>query len=707
MGKPSPPEAPDYSEIAAASEASAQLSYQTAQDQLAWAQEQYDANLELMQPVIDSYMETINFANATAEADRARYEEQFQPLEDQLIAEAESYASPERMALEMGKAQGTVAQQYDQARESAQQQLEGYGLNPADTRYAAMDIGTRTDQATAAAAAGNQAYAQTQATADALRGEAINIGKGYPAQAVGEAALGTQTGQAAMSGTTGQMQTGSNMMTAPSSYMQTGNAALDVWGNTITDSYNAQMSQYNAQMAAASGVGQAVGTVMGFAMPYMPVPHYQTGGQVPPQASPSAGARPDDVPAMVSAGEFVVPDDVVRWKGSEYFYKEIEKSRQKKAETMGGAVPAGPPAAGAGARGAPPSPRPPAPTGGNPMPRPMMPGPGMAPRAAPAVPAGLAAARPMARPPGYAGGGYVAPQPLYLANGGYVSGGGASGSWGAPPAADAGTPYDYAQWIAAGGQLDEYGRPIITPQQPEVPAPVARSAAPVDPRASGFGAGFSAAAPPPPTRPVSGYGSSFSPRGFAPTPPPVAAPPPTMPVRAHGTGLAQTPSGFGAGLSIGAAPGPSGASAFMPRTGPPPVQQPYQPAMGAAPPPMQQPYTPAMGAPPPPIPPPFSRTGMGPTGSTARVPQARPSQAPRARPSSATGTSKSKSASKSSKGKSKNTKRERITEDADSAFEFARQGQAYLRNKRRAKQGALPVAVTAQPQGLRDLARRR
>jgi hypothetical protein len=56
--------------------------------------------------------------------------------------------------------------------------------------------------------------------------------------------------------------------------------------------------------------------------------HATTGGYVPPSASPSQGRQTDDIPARLNAKEFVIPRDVVEWKGSEFFKKLIEQSRK-------------------------------------------------------------------------------------------------------------------------------------------------------------------------------------------------------------------------------------------------------------------------------------------------------------------------------------------------------------------------------------------
>ena len=62
--------------------------------------------------------------------------------------------------------------------------------------------------------------------------------------------------------------------------------------------------------------------------PGPPMPTDATpGGGVPAYASPSNGQVTDDVPAMLTANEFVIPKDVATWKGHEYFAKQIDQAR--------------------------------------------------------------------------------------------------------------------------------------------------------------------------------------------------------------------------------------------------------------------------------------------------------------------------------------------------------------------------------------------
>src|SRR6478752_4651651 len=95
-GKSKAPPPPNYAPVAAASERAAELSYQASQEQLAWAKEQYNRDKEVSDRVVNAQIESQRQQDAAAAADRARYASVYQPLEDDLVAEAKSYDSAER-----------------------------------------------------------------------------------------------------------------------------------------------------------------------------------------------------------------------------------------------------------------------------------------------------------------------------------------------------------------------------------------------------------------------------------------------------------------------------------------------------------------------------------------------------------------------------------------------------------------------------------
>src|SRR3954469_8720846 len=97
-GKAKPPPPPNYAPIAAASEASSQYSFQLGQEQLKWAREQYaadsarlDKNEATWDKVIADNMARQDKLDTQAAADRKRYEEVYQPIEDRLVKEGEGY----------------------------------------------------------------------------------------------------------------------------------------------------------------------------------------------------------------------------------------------------------------------------------------------------------------------------------------------------------------------------------------------------------------------------------------------------------------------------------------------------------------------------------------------------------------------------------------------------------------------------------------
>lgn len=338
-GKNNAPPPPDYSKIAAASEKAAEYSFALGKEQLAWAKEQYGKDSALISKVVDAAIARQNDNDAAALADRQRYERIYQPLEDQAVKDAQDYSSPERQEQEAGKAAATVAQQFDAQRQAAAQNLEAYGVDPTSTRYAALDMGSRVQQAAAQAGAANQARTQTDAMGRALRSEAINVGRGYPGQVAGTYATALQSGNQAVNSALSGTASGASTMGTGTQWQGLGQSALGTWGNTLNMGYQNQLAQYQANQQSSSGLGTLAGSLLGaagnaggFAALFEDggaVPA-TSGGNVPAAASPTRGAAIDDVDAKLNVGEFVVPKDAVSWYGERHFQQLIDKSRKER-----------------------------------------------------------------------------------------------------------------------------------------------------------------------------------------------------------------------------------------------------------------------------------------------------------------------------------------------------------------------------------------
>jgi hypothetical protein len=306
------------------------MNQQTAREQLAWAREQDSNNRALLQQVLDIQLPAMTEQFQTASADRKRYEEMFRPFEDQWAEEAKNYDTPERRAQERSRAMADVNTQFDAQRRNALQRLEGYGIDPSTTRSGALDIGMRTQQAAAAAGAATQADRRVEDVGRALQSDVINLGRGALSNAAGFYGQAVGAGSAAQGNALNTTQSGAG---AVQSSLGFSNAALSGFGqsaNIQSQGFQNQMANWNAGQQQTAGMLQGIGGMAGMFMADggdvenpvgVPGRPYTADGQVD---GPSDGSGIDDrVPAMLSEGEFVIPADVVRKKGEEFFEKLI------------------------------------------------------------------------------------------------------------------------------------------------------------------------------------------------------------------------------------------------------------------------------------------------------------------------------------------------------------------------------------------------
>lgn len=326
-----PPPPPDLGPMSEASEEVARIQQETAREQLAWSREQYNENRGILERVLGVQLPAMEDQFENARKDRERYETVFQPLEDQFVKEAQEYDTPERREREAAGAISDVGAQFDAQRQNALQRLEGYGVDPSQTRNAALDIGVRTAQAAAEAGAGNRATQRVENVGRALRSDAINLGRGALSNVASSYGQSVGAGSAAVGGA--NQTTGMGIAGAQSSLGFSGQA-LQGYGqsaNIQNMGYGNDMARYNASQANSAGMLQGVGGIAGMAMGIRDggaiprdVPYYGDGETVDTGIGDGSGID-DNVPAMLSDGEYVVPADVVRIKGEEFFDKLVEK----------------------------------------------------------------------------------------------------------------------------------------------------------------------------------------------------------------------------------------------------------------------------------------------------------------------------------------------------------------------------------------------
>lgn len=265
-GKGAKVAAPDYTPVAAANREAAEISAQVSREQLAWAREQYAQDREITQQFLDVMLPNMRTESEAAARERDRYQTIFQPLEDALAREAQEYATPERQELEAGKAQADVAQAFDAQRRSALATLESYGVDPSMARAGALDRSARISQAAASAGAANAARTQVENVGRALRGEAINIGRGYPGAVAQAYQTAQQSGGGAVQANLQTTASGANTMGTGMQWTGLQSGFLQNWGQNLDSQGRAWAAGQQARSQAVAGIGSAIGGLAGLAM---------------------------------------------------------------------------------------------------------------------------------------------------------------------------------------------------------------------------------------------------------------------------------------------------------------------------------------------------------------------------------------------------------------------------------------------------------
>lgn len=202
--------------------------------------------------VVGSQLGAQDALSGWAAADRDRLEKVFQPLQDQYIADAQAWDSPERQAAAAAEARGDVVKAAASQDASRQRQQASMGINPNSGRWAGSDRAADTATALGAAGAENKARADLRLQGMGLRASAIGMGNGLAGQASAALATGAQIGNSA----TGNVAAANSANINTAGIMQSGTqTAIDGYtkqASVLTNLYNGQLSPWNAQNNATS-----------------------------------------------------------------------------------------------------------------------------------------------------------------------------------------------------------------------------------------------------------------------------------------------------------------------------------------------------------------------------------------------------------------------------------------------------------------------
>ena len=242
-----------------------------AKEQFAVGNERQEATDALNTRVIEQQLGVQEQANKWAQEDRARYKEVFQPLENDFIKTANEYASPEKQEEAAAEARSAVMQSMEMQRQSNERQMASMGVvRPDSGRFAGITRAQDMNTALAAAGAQNGARQMIRDKGIALRGDAINLGRGLPSSAATAYGIGINSGNSAVANNaSGNANFYANQGIMTSGF-QGAIGANSSAGSMLNSLYGNQISAWQAQQQAnatsAAGIGSMVGTLGGAAI---------------------------------------------------------------------------------------------------------------------------------------------------------------------------------------------------------------------------------------------------------------------------------------------------------------------------------------------------------------------------------------------------------------------------------------------------------
>ena len=258
MGKSSPPP-PDYTPLAEASAESARIMGKLGDDQLAFAQQQYNRSQPLLERVANQQMAAQSEQMAQARDYYNYQQDTFRPVERGLVADAQRFNTDAYANELASKASADAGLAFGQVQAQNQRASRSMGANPNSGRYAGMQ------QASGLALAANRANAMTNARTQAdqmgyaRRLDAVGMGRGLSGASA--AAYGGASGAGSMAGQNAQ-SAGQNYMGNMAIGSSTIGSGQQMQIGGLSNLLNANVNQYiNSQDSALGDLGAIAGGV--------------------------------------------------------------------------------------------------------------------------------------------------------------------------------------------------------------------------------------------------------------------------------------------------------------------------------------------------------------------------------------------------------------------------------------------------------------
>jgi len=253
--------APDYTPLAQASKEAAQVMADVARQQLGFAELQYSEAKPYMQDI----------ANAQIAAMRQQYEHgkdyydynvnTFRPIEQGLASEAQNFNTEAYREELASKAAADSGRAFDVTRQSNERAMASMGVNPNSGKYQALGSQAALGLAANRSAAMTGARAQARDMGWAKRLDAAGLGRNLPGASTAAYQAATAAGN---SGGQNFQAPGAAMQSAYGQYGNSMASGQNMQIQGLSNALNAQTSFANSQNANSGGLGEVVGTGLGY-----------------------------------------------------------------------------------------------------------------------------------------------------------------------------------------------------------------------------------------------------------------------------------------------------------------------------------------------------------------------------------------------------------------------------------------------------------
>lgn len=339
-----------YQANAAATTAAAQIQQQTATDYLNFSKQQYEEMKPILSSITDQQIRIAD-ANEKRASEYSDYEKNtYRPLEKTIVDDANNYNTDTHREQLATKASADVNMGYSSARDENNRSMARFGINPNSGRFAALNNQLTMQQGADSAGAMTNARQNAENLGYARKLDAANMGRNLASNASTAYGISINSGNSAG----GNAQSSANYMgnsygQANTMYGQAG-ATYGNAGSQYGSMYSTQMQGYGinkqAQASSNAGIGAFAGLAAKGAMSYFGGPagtaaagamRFADGGKAGiGKVSGPGGPVDDQVPAMLSDGEYVIPADVVKKKGVKYFDKIVKANHTPAKEQRKG-----------------------------------------------------------------------------------------------------------------------------------------------------------------------------------------------------------------------------------------------------------------------------------------------------------------------------------------------------------------------------------